>query len=282
MGRIRIMGIINISPESFYKGSVKVDAKEIEYAVRSMEEQGASIIDIGAMSTAPYLDTLIPVEQEVERIKYALKVVKDTRSKAMVSVDTPRAEVAEVALNICADIINDVTGFKHDADMARLVKEYDAYVILSAYSRHVVKGDVMVTTINLLRESIDIAYSAGIDDKRIIVDPAIGFFREQGRHEFFTRIEGISWFERDIEVIRRLRELKVLGKDVCVSVSRKSFISKILAIDKPEDRLIGSLAAEALCIINGANIVRTHNVNESMQVAKMIDAIHSNTYNTIQ
>ncbi len=282
MGKARIMGIINISPESFYKGSVKVDAKEIEYAVRSMEEQGAGIIDIGAMSTAPYLDTLIPVEQELERIKYALKVVKDTRSKAMISVDTARARVADAALSSCADMINDVTGFKHDADMARLVKEYDAYAILSAYSRHVVKGDAIATTLNLLRESIDIAYSAGIDEDKIIVDPAIGFFREHGKHEFFTRIEGMSWFERDIEVIRRLRELKALGKDVCVSVSRKSFIGKILAIDKPEDRLIGSLAAEALCIINGADIVRTHNVKESMQVAKMIEAIYSNTYNTIQ
>lgn len=87
----------------------------------------------------------------------------------------------------------------------------------------------------------------------------------------------MGWFERDLEVIRRLRELKALGKKICVSVSRKSFIGKILGIDKPEDRLIGSLAVEAICIMNGADIIRTHDVKESMQVARIVEAIISNS-----
>jgi len=270
---IKIMGVINVSPESFYKGSVKVDAREIEHTVVAMEEQGASIIDIGAMSTAPYLDTLISVEQEIERIKHAVSIAKDSISKAMISVDTPRAEVAKVALSIGAEMVNDVTGLKYDPLMAMVIKDFNAYAIISAYSRSTVRGDAITKTLELLKESIDIAYSAGIDEDKIIVDPAIGFFRGHGKHEFFTRIEGMSWFERDLEVIRRLRELKALGKEICVSVSRKSFIGRILNIERPEDRLIGSLAVEAICIMNGADIIRTHNVKESMQVARMVDAI---------
>jgi dihydropteroate synthase len=270
-----MMGIINVSPESFYKGSVKVREEEIEHTVRIMEEEGAAIIDVGAMSTAPYLDTVISREEEEERLKNALKVVLDTRTKAMVSVDTPRAGVADVALSMGADIVNDITGLKYDADMAKVIKEYNAYAILSSYSKHpvVADKDIITHTITLLKESIDIAYNSGIDDDKIIVDPAVGFFREHGKHIFFTKMKGMSWLERDIQVIRRLRELKVLGKKICISVSRKSFIGRILNIEKPEDRLIGSLAVEAICIMNGADIIRTHNVKESMQIVRIIEAI---------
>jgi len=274
-----MMGIINVSPESFYKGSVKVREEEIEHTVRIMEEEGAAIIDVGAMSTAPYLDTVISREEEEERLKNALKVVLDTRTKAMVSVDTPRAGVADVALSMGADIVNDITGLKYDADMAKVIKEYNAYAILSSYSKHpvVADKDIITHTITLLKESIDIAYNSGIDDDKIIVDPAVGFFREHGKHIFFTKMKGMSWLERDIQVIRRLRELKVLGKKICISVSRKSFIGRILNIEKPEDRLIGSLAVEAICIMNGADIIRTHNVKESMQIVRIVEAIISNS-----
>ncbi len=275
--RVKIMGIINVSPESFYKGSVKVREEDIEYTVRSMEDEGASIIDIGAMSTAPYLDTLISKEEEEERLKSALRVVLDTRTKAMISVDTPRAGVAEMALSMGADMVNDITGLKYDNSMASVIKEYDAYAVISAYSKYPVsidKGrDVVAYTVALLKESIDIAYKHGIEGDKVIVDPAIGFFRESGRHIFFTELRGMSWLERDIQIVRRLRELKALGKRVCVSVSRKSFIGRILNIERPEDRLVGSLAVEAICIMNGADIIRTHNVKESMQVARMVEAI---------
>lgn len=269
---VRIMGIVNVSPESFYKGSVKVSEEDIARTVASMEEYGASIVDVGAMSTAPYLDTVVPVEEEITRLKHAIKVIKDSCSLT-ISVDTPRAKTADAALNAGATIINDVTGLKYDTDMARTAKEHSASVIVSAYSKHKVQGDVIATTLELLKESIDVAVDAGIDEDKIIVDPAIGFFREHGRHEFFTRLEGMTWLERDLAVVRRLRELKVLGKEVCVSPSRKSFIGRILNLDKPEDRLYGSLAVEAVCIMNGADIIRTHNVKESIQVARMVEAI---------
>ncbi len=270
---VRIMGIVNVSPESFYKGSVKVREEDIARTVVSMEEHGASIIDVGAMSTAPYLDTMVSLEEEIARLKSAIKVIKDNCGSLPISVDTPRARAADAALNAGATIVNDVTGLKYDPDMARTVREYSASVIVSAYSRHVVQGDAIATTLELLRESIGIAVNSGIEESSIIVDPAIGFFREHGRHEFFTRLEGITWLERDLEVVRRLREFKVLGREVCVSPSRKSFIGRVLALDKPEDRLYGSIAVEAVCIMNGADIIRTHNVKESVQVARMVEAI---------
>ncbi|MGH9922596.1 MAG: dihydropteroate synthase [Nitrososphaerales archaeon] len=270
--KTRIMGVINVSPESFYKQSVKISAREIAKTAEQMEEQGADFIDIGAMSTAPYLKTMISVEKEIERLKRAVNIVKDACSLP-ISVDTPRSKTAEQALNVGADIINDVTGLKYDPEMARIVADHDASVILSAYEKHVVSGNAIRTTIQALRRSIEIANNTGIRSNKIIVDPAIGFFREKGNHPFFTRIKGTNWFDRDLFLIRRLKELYVLRKPLCVSVSRKSFIGKILNIENPEDRLLGSLAAETICALNGAHIIRTHNVSATMQAVKISEAL---------
>ncbi len=269
----QIMGIINLSPESFFKGSIKQGYEEIAETARIMEEQGASIIDLGAMSTAPYLDTMISVEEEISRLKIGIKAVREV-TDAILSVDTPRAAVAKEALSLGADMINDVTGLKYDESMAYVIKEYDAYILLSAYSKYEVNGD-MLDTINALRESIDIALSRGIEEDKIIIDPAIGFFRDKGKNPFFTKIRGMDWFTRDLLIIKHLSELKILNKPICISTSRKSFIGKILNIDDPSDRLIGSIATEVIALMNGADIIRTHNVYESMQAVKIVEAIKS-------
>ncbi len=270
--KTRIMGVINVSPESFYKRSVKLSAREIAKTAEQMEEQGADFIDIGAMSTAPYLKTMISMEKEIQRLKHAVRIVKDACSLP-VSVDTPRAKTAEEALNLGADIINDVTGLKYDPEMARIVADHDASVILSAYEKHVVSGNAIRTTIQALKRSIRIAGNAGIRPNKIIVDPAIGFFRAKGNNPFFTRMKGTNWLDRDLILIRRLKDLEVLRRPICISVSRKSFIAKILNIEKPEDRLLGSLAAETICVLNGAHIIRTHNVSATTQAVKIAEAL---------
>jgi len=278
MGRVpvgdktRIMGVINVSPESFYKQSVKLSVREIANTAVEMEEQGADFIDIGAMSTAPYLKTMISIDEEIERLRPAVKIVKDSCDLAL-SVDTPRAEAADVALNIGADIINDVTGLKHDPEMARVAADHGASVILCAYEKHIVSGNAVKTTIDALKKSMKIASNAGIRSNKIIVDPAIGFFREKGNHPFFTRMKGTSWLDRDLILLRRLRDLHILHKPICVSVSRKSFIGRILNIDNPEDRLLGSIIAEAICALNGAHIIRTHNVSATIQAVKIAEAV---------
>ncbi len=268
----RIMGVINVSPESFYKQSVKLSAKEIAKTAVEMEEQGADFIDIGAMSTAPYLKTMISTDEEIERLKRAVKIVKDACDLA-ISIDTPRAKVAETALNLGANVINDVTGLKYDPEMGRVVADHDAYVILCAYEKHVVSGNALKTTIYALNKSIKIANNAGIRPNKMIVDPAIGFFRKKGNHPFFTRMKGTNWLDRDLILIRKLRDLWVLRKPVCVSVSRKSFIGRLLNIDDPDDRLLGSLAAETICALNGADIIRTHNVSATVQAVKIAKAV---------
>jgi len=270
--KIRIMGVINVSPESFYKQSVKISAREIAKTAMEMEKQGADFIDIGAMSTAPYLKTMISIDEEIERLKRAIKIVKDA-CDLPVSVDTPRAKVADTALNLGADIINDVTGLKYDPKMAKVAVVHDASVILCAYEKHTVSGNAVKTTIDALKKSIKIANNAGIRSNKIIVDPAIGFFREKGNHPFFTRMKGIKWLERDLLLIRRLRDLHVLCKPICISVSRKSFIGKILNIDNPEDRLLGSIIAETICALNGVHIIRTHNVSATIQAVKIAEAV---------
>jgi len=270
--KTRIMGVINVSPESFYKQSVKLSAREIARTAMEMEGQGADFIDIGAMSTAPYLKTMISIDEEIERLRPAVKIVKDACNLA-ISVDTPRAKVADVALNLGAEIINDVTGLKHDPEMARIVADHNASVILCAYEKHTVTGNAVKTTIDTLKKSVKIASNAGIRSNKIIVDPAIGFFREKGTHPFFTRMKGTNWLERDLLLMRRLRDLHILRKPICVSVSRKSFIGRILNIDNPEDRLLGSIIAETICVLNGAHIIRTHNVYATMQAVKIKEAI---------
>ena len=270
--KTRIMGVINVSPESFYKQSVKISAREIAKTVEQMEEQGADFIDIGAMSTAPYLKTMISIEKEIERLKHAVNIVKDACSLP-ISVDTPRSKTAEEALNLGADIINDVTGLKYDPEMARIVADHDASVILSAYGKGAVSGNAVKTTIQALRKSIKIASNAGIRSNRIIVDPAIGFFRAKGNNPFFTRLKGTKWLDRDLTLIRRLKDLQILRKPICISVSRKSFIGKILNIENPEDRLLGSLAAETICVLNGAHIIRTHNVSATIQAVKIAESL---------
>ncbi len=267
-----VMGVINVSPESFYKKSVKISPREIAKTAEQMEEQGADFIDIGAMSTAPYLKTMISMEKEIERLKRAVRIVKDACSLP-ISVDTPRARSAEEALNLGADIINDVTGLKYDPEMARVVADHDASVILSAYEKHVVSGNAIRTTVQALKKSIRIASNAGIRSNRIVVDPAIGFFRAKGNNPFFTRMKGTKWLDRDLILIGRLQDLQILRKPICISVSRKSFIGKILNIEKPEDRLWGSLVAETICAFNGAHIIRTHNVSATTQAVKIAEAL---------
>jgi dihydropteroate synthase len=272
---VKIMGIINLSPESFFKGSIKQEYEEIVNTAKQMEKQGADIIDLGGMSTAPYLNTLISVEEEIERIKKGIKAIREA-SNILISVDTPRAKVAREALRLGADIINDITGLKYDNDMANTIKEYNASVLISAYSKEIVKGDIK-DTIRLLKESILIAKDHGIDDNKIIIDPAIGFFRTQGNNPFFTRIN-YEWFVRDLAIIRDLKDLKILNKPICISISRKSFIGKVLDLKDPNERLYGSIAAEAISVMNGADIIRTHNVYDTLQSIKIAEAIKSVNY----
>lgn len=266
----KVMGIINVSPESFYKGSVRTGDQEIAAAAKEMKQSGAHIIDIGAMSTAPYLETMIPIAEEIEKLNSAIKAVKAACSLP-VSADTPRAKVAKDAIAAGADAINDVTGLKYDSKMAGVIAKAGVPVIIGAYSKAAAIGKI-AGTIKALKESIALARKAGIADSKMIIDPSIGFFRKEGKNPFFTKMSDMQWYARDIEVLHKLSTLGALKKPVCVSASRKSFIGHLLNL-QTEDRLVPSIACEIMAAINGASLIRTHSVRETVQALTMLQLL---------
>ena len=256
---VRIMGILNTSPESFYKKSIKITKQQITNTIKQMEIDGADFIDVGGMSTAPYLSTSVSEKIESQRILNAIHVIQNV-SNLPISVDTCRANVAKSALEHGIEIINDISGLKYDDKMIDVIREYRPSLILCAFDSKTVVGDIQSTK-NLLKDSLKIAKIAGISSSKIVLDPAIGFFRKTGKGSFFTKIKS-DWLERDLTVIQNLKSIKQ-QYPILISVSNKSFIGKLLGKENVSDRLFGSLAAEVVSVLNGADIIRTHNVAET-------------------
>lgn len=257
---VRIMGILNSSPESFYKKSIKTSRAKIRDAVLQMESDGADFVDVGGMSTAPYLSTLVSERTESERVLAAASVIQSV-SNLPISVDTCRASVAEAAMESGVEIVNDVSGLKFDRKMRGVISRFRPSVVLCAYGAGTVTGDPVRSARELLGQSIEIARDCGVPSNRTVLDPAIGFFRRSGKGRLFTRIRP-DWSDRDIQVLRHLRSIRQ-RHPVLVSVSNKSFLGKILGREAPEGRLFGSIAAEAASVIYGADIIRTHNVAQT-------------------
>ncbi|MDW0139034.1 MAG: dihydropteroate synthase [Nitrososphaeraceae archaeon] len=272
-GKPKIMGIINASPESFYKESIATGKKIISERAIEMEEEGADLIDIGGMSTAPYGHTIVSANKEVERLRNSISAVKDVCSIPL-SVDTPRAEVAKVSIDMGVDLVNDVTGLKYDEKMKSVVFSSGLPVIIGAY------GDRSVTynsgniaeTIDILQKSLVLADESGISEDKLIVDPLIGFFRESGNNPFFTKISHQNWYDRDIGIISNLKHLSNLSKPICISVSRKSFIGHLFKLTETE-RLIPSIILQVICALNGTDIIRTHDVKETRVALELLERI---------
>ena len=254
---VRIMGILNTSPESFYKKSVHISNNDIKNSVKQIESDGADFIDVGGMSTAPYLSTIVSEKVETKRIINAIKIIQNF-SNLPISVDTCRANVARIALEHGVEIINDISGLKFDNKMQDVISDFSPSLILCAYDSKTVSGDDVITTKKLLRESLKIAKKSHISNDKIILDPAIGFFRKTGQGQFFTKIKS-DWIKRDLSILQNLKSIKQ-NFPILISVSNKSFIGNILEFENPADRLFGSIAAESISVINGADIIRTHNV----------------------
>ena len=257
---VRIMGILNTSPESFYKKSISISKERIRDAVRRIEDDGADFIDVGGMSTAPYIATMISEKTETNRIIKAVKIIQQI-SNLPISVDTSRATVAKEVLELGVDIINDVSGLKYDPIMPKTIEKYCPSLVLCAYSKKTITGNQILKTKYLLKESLKIAKSANIPKSKIVLDPAIGFFRKEGMGSLFTKINS-DYVQRDLLILKNLSSIK-LDNPILVSVSNKSFIGKILKKKNPIDRIYGSIAAELVAIRNGADIIRTHNVEKT-------------------
>ncbi|MBN1329500.1 MAG: dihydropteroate synthase [Candidatus Heimdallarchaeota archaeon] len=260
---VRIQGVINLSPESFYKGSIKTGPGNILQSAIKQVKEGADIIDIGAKSTAPYLVTEIPPEEEIERAVKGIKIIKKEITRP-ISIDTTNADVAKAAIEIGASMINDVTGFNVDPKMVEIVADFKVPVIIGATKINRFAGNPTERVIESLKHSLNMAKEAGIREDKIIVDPDIGFHR----------IEEFKWYKIDAHILMHLMDIiKACHQPLCIGLSRKSFIGKILDLKEAKDRLYGSLGATSIAVLHGANLIRTHDVRETVESIHIIEKI---------
>ena len=270
------MGALNVSPESFYGGSVHGDRDALVRAGAAMARAGAAILDVGARSTAPYLDTAIDDGAEADRLAAAVHALV-TKVGLPVSADTARAASARAAIDAGARIVNDVTALA-DPALARLVAEHRVSVILMASPAARVAGPParvegvsagverpVEAVAAILRGALERARAAGIPDAHVVLDPGIGFFRD----------EGVAWDAWDVDVLASLPVLARLGRPVCVGVSRKSFLGAITGRTDPADRLPASIAAATIAVLGGAAIVRAHDVAETIDAVRVAERLRA-------
>jgi dihydropteroate synthase len=252
--RTYLMAIVNVSPESF-SGDGIIDAAVAAEQGRRFVAEGADFIDVGGQSTRPGFEE-ITVAEETSRVVPVIRRLREL-ADAPISVDTYRAEVAAAALDAGAAMVNDISGFRSDTAMAPLVASRGAAAVIMHNQRGHDFHDVASDILDGFRASLKVADAAGLDRCRLIVDPGFGF----------------GWtLDQNLEMLRRLSELKQIGLPILVGTSRKSTIGSVIDLG-PEERTWGTAATVALSIANGADIIRVHDVREMAQVARMTDAI---------
>ncbi len=271
--RTAVMGILNLTPDSFSDGGIYYgDIEKAVERVAYMLEEGADIIDIGGESTRPGA-VPVSVEEELERVIPVIKAVrKELGDNFLISIDTYKSKVAEKALQEGADIINDISGMSFDPEMVKVVSRYDCPIVVNHIKgrpgnmqENIYYNDVVLEILDFLDNQINFGIKHGIRKDRFIVDPGIGFGK---------------YVEHNVEIIKRLEEFKTLGLPVLIGISRKSFIGSIIKnllnrdeTPLPRERLSGSLGATAVAVLNGAHIVRTHDVKDTVEFLTLLDTI---------
>ncbi len=260
--RTHIMGVLNVTPDSFSDGGTFMDPDKACLHALRMRDDGADIIDIGGESTRPGAEGITEAEELARILPLIERLSKEPGM--MISVDTYKAGVARKAIEAGTHMINDISGLRFDPDMAPLIAETGVPVVIMH-----IKGtpgdmqkdpcyeDVIGEIAASLEESMEIAYKAGVKEEQIIVDPGIGFGKR---------------LQDNLDIIKHLSELKILGRPILLGTSRKSFIGNIL--DLPVgDRLEGTAATVSMGIMNGVHIIRVHDVREMVRVARVTDAV---------
>ena len=257
--KTQVMGILNVTPDSFYDGGRYLKVRDAVRRGLQIIDEGADLVDIGGVSTRPGSE-IITAKEELKRV---IPVIKELASQTErpLSVDTYRASVAEKALEAGAVIVNDISGL-NDKDMARVVASHNATLVIMhirgkphCYPKNPVYRNISVEVSSFLKRRVEMALSVGIKSSNIIIDPGLGFGKTASQ---------------SLELLRRLGELRALGQPIMVGPSRKSFIGKVLGVDA-EDRLPGTLAVITLAILQGASIIRVHDVKEAVQVVALCD-----------
>ena len=259
LGRPLIMGILNVTPDSFSDGGRFLDPSGALDHARRMIAEGADILDIGAESTRPYGGAVpVPLEEEIRRLTPVLPQAVALR--VPVSIDTMKAKVADWAIAAGAAIINDVWGLQREEAMARVATRWGVPVIVMHNREHADPSlDIIAEIAEFFARSLEIAANAGLPRQQIVLDPGIGFGKTP---------------EQSMIAIARLRELKSFGLPILVGASRKRFIARISPAS-PDHRLGGSVAAHLAAVANGAAIIRTHDVAETAQALRVAAAIEA-------
>lgn len=260
-----VMGIINVTPDSFSgDGLIENTLAQEDFVQRAVAQAqtfiagGATLIDVGGESTRPHAAP-VSLEQELARVLPVIQAFYTTLPRdIMISIDTYKAEVARAALDAGASIVNDIWALRRDPNMASLISERRVPVILMANMRGYQKHEIVSDVTRFLAGSIDLALTAGIAWEHLIIDPGIGFGTTP---------------QENLTLLRRLGELRVLGRPILLGTSRKSTIGLVLGGLPAHERIEGTAATIALGIAQGADIVRVHDIHEMMRVVKMSDAI---------
>ena len=261
--RSYVMGILNVTPDSFSDGARFFDLDAAIKHGMEMAEQGADIIDVGGESTRPGADT-VSADEEIQRTEPVIRELSK-RIDIPLSIDTTKADVARRALDAGAEIVNDISALRADPEMVDVAVSYQAPVVLMHMlgSSKTMQQDICYDSIieditDFLKERIDFAINNGVERNKIIIDPGIGFGKSVGNDNF--------------EIIREMRSFASLGLPVLVGPSRKAFIGRLLDAEVDE-RDIGTLATVSIAIHNGANIVRVHNVAQTKMASKVADSV---------
>ena len=254
--RTYIMGIVNVSPDSFSGDGLGGDIEAIVEQAKRFIAEGADIIDVGGESTRPQSQS-ITADEELRRVIPAIRRLA-AEIDVPISIDTSKSAVAKQALGTGAVMLNDVWGLKNDPQIAHVAAEAGVPIIITSNQRQKpCQGDIVAEVIADLERSIILAKEHGVAEENIIIDPGIGFGKS---------------VEQNLELIRRLAELKSLGRPILLGTSRKSVIGLVLDLP-PDQRLEGTAATVAIGIANGADIIRVHDVKQMARVCRMSDAI---------
>jgi dihydropteroate synthase len=263
-----IMGVLNVTPDSFYDGGKYFRFRDAVSRGLQLEDEGADIVDVGGESTRPPFLRVLPAAEEIRRIVPLIEALRK-RLKVCLSVDTFKSEVARVAISAGAEIVNDISGLRWDPKLCELIASTRTALILmhsrgtpATTHRMPRVRDVMGAVIKGLERSINKATSAGIEKDRLIVDPGLGFSKTA---------------EDNLVILNRLHRLRRFRIPILIGASRKSFLGRLLGLPV-EERLFGSLASCAIAALEGAHIVRVHDVQETRQVVKVCDAVRQNSF----
>jgi dihydropteroate synthase len=267
--RTLIMGVVNVTPDSFSDGGLYLDAEKAVAHAEQLLDEGAAIIDVGGESTRPGATEPVSEEEERRRVLPVIRDLKRRRPDAVLSVDTYKASIARAAVDVGAEVVNDVSGFRWDSKMAKTLAELKVGAVLMHTRGRPEEwrslppiGDPVLMVKRELRQWAEAATLAGIKRDRLVLDPGFGFGKR---------------FEENYPLLAHFAELQQMGFPLLAGVSRKSFLGRTLARDGKDagviERLYGTLAAETALILKGAHIIRTHDVRFAVDAARVADAI---------